>query len=84
MGAGRLTPAEWLLANNSKVAIFQLVDDHSRLALASLVASGENSEAAIRVVKTSIKRHGVPQKFLSDYADVPVMPTFPYRPSSAA
>lgn len=65
-GCWQVDSTQWLLADGTKVAIFQLVDDHSRLALASLVASGETSEAAIRVVKTAIERHGVPRKFLSD------------------
>lgn len=65
-GCWQIDSTEWLLADNRKVAIFQLVDDHSRLALASLVATGETSEAAIKVVKTAIEKHGVPQKFLSD------------------
>lgn len=65
-GCWQIDATEWLLANNTKVVIFQLIDDHSRLALASLVATGETSEAAIRVVKIAIERHGVPQKFLSD------------------
>lgn len=65
-GCWQIDSTEWLLASGRKVAIFQIVDDHSRLALASLVASGETSEAAIRVVKTAIARHGVPRKFLSD------------------
>ncbi|GAB3539003.1 integrase core domain-containing protein [Arthrobacter tecti] len=57
---------EWVLACGKKVGIFQLEDDHSRLAVASLVAPGETSEAAIAVVTIAIERHGVPQKFLSD------------------
>lgn len=57
---------DWTLENGRVVGIFQLIDDHSRLAVASLVASGETSEAAIRVVDIAIARHGVPQKFLSD------------------
>ncbi|MDJ0358177.1 DDE-type integrase/transposase/recombinase [Paenarthrobacter sp. PH39-S1] len=65
-GCWQIDATQWLLADNSKVVIFQLVDDHARLALASLVAPGETSEAAIRVVRTAIERHGVPQKFLSD------------------
>jgi putative transposase len=65
-GCWQIDSTQWLLAGGTKVAIFQPVDDHSRLALASLVASGETSEAAIRVVKTAIERHGVPRKFLSD------------------
>ncbi|WP_227878454.1 integrase core domain-containing protein [Arthrobacter dokdonensis] len=62
----QIDATEWVLACGTKVTIFQLIDDHSRLALASLAASGETSEAAIRVVTTSIDRHGVPQRFLSD------------------
>jgi len=62
----QIDATDWTLATGRVVAIFQLVDDHARLALASLVASGETSEAAIRVVNLAIERHGVPQKFLSD------------------
>lgn len=65
-GCWQIDATEWILATGRKVAIFQLIDDHSRLALASLAASGETSEAAIRVVDLAISRHGVPQKFLSD------------------
>lgn len=62
----QIDSTEWVLADGTKVAIFQLVDDHSRLALASLAASGETSEAALRIVATAIDRHGLPQRFLSD------------------
>jgi putative transposase len=62
----QIDSTEWQLANRTTVAIFQLIDDHSRLALASLVAPGETSAAAIAVVTLAIERHGVPQKFLSD------------------
>jgi len=46
--------------------IFQLLDDHSRYAVASHVASGETAEGAIAVVKKAIAAHGVPQRLLSD------------------
>ena len=62
----QIDSTEWPLASGKTVAVFQLVDDHSRLALASLVAPGETSEAAIAIVTLAIERHGVPQKFLSD------------------
>ncbi|WP_457963134.1 DDE-type integrase/transposase/recombinase [Arthrobacter sp. D1-29] len=62
----QIDSTEWVLADRTKVAVFQLIDDHSRLALASLVAPGETSAAAIAVVTLAIQRHGVPQKFLSD------------------
>ena len=57
---------DWTLAGGKGVVIISLIDYHSRLALASLVATGETSEAAIRAVKLAISRHGIPQKFLSD------------------
>lgn len=62
----QIDATEWQLENGVKVVIFQLIDDYSRLALASLVAAGETSEAALRVVKHAISKHGVPRKFLSD------------------
>ena len=46
--------------------IFQLIDDHSRLAIASHVAWGETSAIAIAVVSKGIAAHGVPQRLLSD------------------
>jgi putative transposase len=62
----QIDATEWRLASGKAVAIFQLLDDHSRLALASLVATGETSEAAVAVVALGMGRHGVPEKFLSD------------------
>lgn len=62
----QIDATEWSLANGRKVAIFQLVDDHSRLALASLVATGETAAGAIAVVQAAIAKHGAPQRFLSD------------------
>jgi transposase InsO family protein len=62
----QIDSTEWVLADRTKVAVFQLIDDHSRLALASFVARGETSAAAIAVVTLAIERHGVPQKLLSD------------------
>lgn len=46
--------------------IFQLIDDHSRYAVASHVAAGETAEGAIAVVDKAIAAHGVPQRLLSD------------------
>lgn len=57
---------DWSLADGSPATVFQVIDDHSRLALASLAARGETSEPAIEVVTTAIDRWGVPQRFLSD------------------
>ena len=44
------------------MVIFQLQDDHSRLAVASLVASSETSQAAINVFDKGVAARGVPQR----------------------
>lgn len=56
----------WSLADGTAVAIHQVIDDHSRLALATLVAEGETSRAAVAVVSAAVRRWGVPQRLLSD------------------
>lgn len=62
----QIDATEYVLTRGRKCVIFQLLDDHSRLALASLVAWSENSQAAVQVVDKAIAIHGVPQRFLSD------------------
>ena len=42
--------------------IFQLQDDHSRLAVAWLVARAETSDAAVRVFDKGVRAYGVPQR----------------------
>lgn len=62
----QLDATEYVLTGGRKCVIFQLQDDHSRLAVATHVASGETSEAALMVVKKGIAARGVPQRLLSD------------------
>jgi putative transposase len=62
----QLDATEYVLTGGRKCVIFQLIDDHSRYALASHVAWGETVEAAITVVDKAIAAHGVPQRLLSD------------------
>jgi transposase InsO family protein len=62
----QLDGTEYVLAGGRKCVIFQLIDDHSRLAIASHVAWGETSAGAIAVVAKGIAAHGVPQRLLSD------------------
>ena len=62
----QLDATEYVLTGGRKCVIFQLQDDHSRLAVATHVAGGETSEAALAVVKKGINTHGVPQRLLSD------------------
>lgn len=62
----QLDATEYVLTGGRKCVIFQLIDDHSRYAVASHVAWGETSQDAITVVDKAIAAHGVPQRLLSD------------------
>ena len=62
----QLDATEYVLTGGRTCVIFQLIDDHSRYAVASHVAWGETAEAAITVVDKGIAAHGVPQRLLSD------------------
>ena len=62
----QLDGTEYVLTGGRKCVILQLIDDHSRYALASHVAWGETSEAAITVFGKAVVAHGVPQRLLSD------------------
>lgn len=62
----QLDGTEYVLTGGRKCVILQLIDDHSRLAVASHVARSETSEAAIAVFNKAIARHGIPQRLLTD------------------
>lgn len=62
----QLDATEYVLAGGRKCVIFQLEDDHSRLAIASHVAAGETSEAAMAVFDKGVAAYGVPQRLLTD------------------
>jgi len=62
----QLDATEYVLTGGRTCVVFQLIDDHSRYALASHVAWAETSAAAIAVVDKAIAAHGVPQRLLSD------------------
>ena len=52
---------EYVLERGRKCVIFQLQDDHSRLAVAWLVARAETSDAAVRVLRQGgVRAYGVP------------------------
>src|SRR5690606_29212933 len=57
----QLDATEYVLAGGRKCVIFQLIDDHSRYALASQVASSETAKDAITVFDKAVAAHGVPQ-----------------------
>ena len=62
----QLDATEYVLTGGRKCVVFQLIDDHSRFAVASHVAWGETVMDAIKVVDKAITAHGVPQRLLSD------------------
>lgn len=62
----QLDATEYVLTGGRKCVIFQLIDDHSRYAVASHVAGSETAEAAITVFDKAVATHGVPQRLLSD------------------
>jgi putative transposase len=62
----QIDATEYVLTRGRTCVIFQLIDDHSRYALASQVAWTETAEAAVAVVTKAIAAHGVPQRVLSD------------------
>jgi putative transposase len=62
----QLDGTEYVLTGGRPCVIFQLIDDHSRYAVASHVAWGETAEAAIVVFDKAVTAHGVPQRLLSD------------------
>lgn len=62
----QIDATEYVLTGGRKCVILQLIDDHSRYAVASHVAWRETSEAAITVFDKAVASHGVPQRLLSD------------------
>ena len=62
----QLDATGYVLTGGRTCVIFQLIDDHSRYAVASHVAWSETAEAAITVFDKAIAAHGVPQRLLSD------------------
>lgn len=62
----QLDGTEYVLTGGRTCVILQLIDDHSRYALASHVAWGETSQAAIVVFDKAVAAHGVPQRILTD------------------
>jgi len=62
----QLDATEYVLTGGRKCVIFQLIDDHSRYAVASHVAAGETAQDAIAVFDKAVAAHGVPQRLLSD------------------
>lgn len=65
----QLDATEYPLEGGGKCVIFQLEDDHSRLAVASLAARSENRADAVKVFKQGVAARGLPQRLLTDNGD---------------
>lgn len=62
----QLDATDYVLTGGRRCTIFQLIDDHSRFALASHVADSETADAAVIVFDKAVTAHGVPQRLLTD------------------
>jgi transposase InsO family protein len=61
---------EWHLADSSKVEILNLIDDHSRLCLASVAFPTVKAADAVQTFYSAVEEYGLPARFLSDNAAV--------------
>lgn len=62
----QLGATEYVLSGGRTCVIFQLIDDYSRYAVASHVASAETAQDAIAVFDKAVAALGVPHRLLSD------------------
>lgn len=62
----QLDATQYVLTRGRICVIFQLQDDHSRLAIASHVANGETADAAVEVFIKGAALYGTPQRLLTD------------------
>ena len=61
---------EWHLADSTKVEILNLIDDHSRLCLASVALCTVKAADAVQTFYSAVEEYGLPARFLSDNAAV--------------
>ena len=61
---------EWRLADSVKVEILNLIDDHSRLCLASVAVPSVKAADVVEMFYSALAEYGPPARFLSDNAAV--------------
>lgn len=61
---------EWHLADSTRVEILNLIDDHSRLCLASVARPTVKAADAVAMFYSALTEYGTPARFLSDNAAV--------------
>jgi|SRR5579864_244038 len=66
----QIDATEWHLADSSKVEILNLIDDHSRLCLASVAVRTVKAADALQTFYSAVEDYGLPARFLSDNAAV--------------
>ena len=66
----QIDATEWLLADSTKVEILNLIDDHSRLCLASVAVPTVKAADALHTFYSAVEEYGLPARFLSDNAAV--------------
>jgi putative transposase len=65
-GCWQIDGSGWHLADGTLVCILRLIDDHSRMILATRAAPAETTTDAWACVETAIARYGAPAMVLSD------------------
>lgn len=65
-GCWQIDATGWALADGTTVVIFQVTDDHSRLAISSVVTESETSAGAVEALTKGMRRYGIPVRVLSD------------------
>lgn len=65
-GCWQIDGTGWHLADGTLVCILRVIDDHSRMIMATLAADDETTANAWACMDTAIERHGRPAMLLSD------------------
>ena len=64
--AWQIDATHWVLRSGREVWVMDILDDHSRLAIAARVCSGPTGDAAWSTFCEGTERHGVPAHVMSD------------------
>lgn len=62
----QLDATQWPLADGTRATVFQLLDDHSRYIVGSVVDTTETAAAAVTVMRSAVTAHQAPLLLLTD------------------
>jgi transposase InsO family protein len=65
-GCWQIDGTGWYLADGTLVCIVRVIDDHSRMIMATRVGVAETTQLAWACLESAISRHGIPAMLLSD------------------